>query len=261
MSNKTIQKAITPAAGKRLIGRAVSQRSDIAAVLEKGRLVILAGTTNGYVAEEILTRIGQGEDFDRRRFFRGVTLPANRSTTETGRIPDESAFPGDVVVIDGKWLPKVTIYDIVDDLKSGDIILKGANAVDVDRGRAAIYIGDPRAGTIGVGLQTVVGRRVRLILPVGLEKRVNSDLDRLARLVNAPETKGPRLLPVPGEVFTELEAISLLTGAEAALVAGGGVSGAEGSIWLAVSGSKPQLERAQTLLKEVSLEPNFDFLA
>ena len=33
--------------------------------------------------------------------------------------------------------------------------------------RAAVYIGDPKAGTIGVALQAAVGRRVRLILPVG----------------------------------------------------------------------------------------------
>ena len=257
MTTKTIQRPLTPAAGKRLIAKAVSRRTDVLSLLEKGRLVILGGTTNGYVAEEILRAIGQENGFDRKRFFRGVTLPPHMPTTDTGRLHDDGPFPGDVVIVDGKWESGVTIYDMVDDLRAGDMIIKGANAVDLHSGRAAIYIGDPKAGTAGVALQAVVGRRVRLLLPVGLEKRVAGDLDRLSALVNSPNATGPRLLAVSGEVFTELEAIAALTGAEAALVAGGGVCGAEGSVWLAVSGTDAALDTARRLFSEISPEPNF----
>lgn len=45
----------------------------------------------------------------------------------------------------------------------------------------------------------------------------------MAIRLNAPGANGPRLLPVTGEVFTELDAIKLLTGAEPELVAAGGV--------------------------------------
>ena len=110
-----------------------------------------------------------------------------------------------------------TIFDVVDDLREGDVILKGANAVDLIQRRAAILIGDPKAGTIGVSLQAAVGRRVRLILPVGLEKRVYGNLDELAAKMNEPGTQGPRLLPVSGEIFTELDAIALLTGASSSV--------------------------------------------
>ena len=91
-----------------------------------------------------------------------------------------------------------------------------------------------------MALQAVIGRRVRLIVPVGLEKRVAGDLDELTALINAPGAHGPRLLSLPGEVVTELEALALLTGASAQLVAGGGVCGAEGSVWLAFSGDPEQ---------------------
>jgi len=40
-------------------------------------------------------------------------------------------------------------------LKEGDIILKGANALDMSRRQAAILIGHPKAGTIGIVLQAV----------------------------------------------------------------------------------------------------------
>ena len=63
---------------------------------------------------------------------------------------------------------------------------------------------------------------------------------------------------MPGEVFTEIDAISFLTGAKAELIAAGGVCGAEGSVRLAVSGDTEQMEAAERLMKSVSLEPGFE---
>lgn len=249
---------LTPAAGKRLIGKGLAAHPMVSAVLEKGTLVIVAGTTNRCVAEEILASIGQAQDFNGKRFFRGITLPPARPTSDTGRLPDESKFPGDVVITDGSWQKGQTIFDVIDDLKKGDLILKGANAVDLVHKRAAILIGHPKAGTIGVGLPAVVGRRVRLILPVGVEKRIDGDLDSIAQKMNAPTAKGPRFLPVPGEVFTEIEALDLLTGATAQIVASGGVSGAEGSVWLGVDGTEEQMAKADSLLKTILSEPPFE---
>ena len=251
------QFALTPAAGKRLIGKATAQHPAVLAALQTGTLVIVAGTTNGYVAEEILTRLDAAGQFDRRRFFRGVTLPPAQVTTATGRLPDESRFPGDVVIVNGEWQSGQTIFDVADKLKEGDVILKGANARDLARRKAAILIGHPKGGTIAVALQAAVGRRVRLILPVGLEKRVAGDLDELARRLNAPGGKGLRLLPVAAEVLTELDAINQLTGASAELVAGGGIGGAEGSVWLAATGTPEQEEAVDALVKSVSVEPLF----
>jgi hypothetical protein len=253
------QFVLTPAAGKRLIGKAIIKHAAVAKALKKGTVVIVAGTTNGYVADEILSALGQAKAFQRNHFYRGIILPPSRSTTSTGRSYDESKFSGDVVIKNGECQKGKTIFDVVDDLREGDVILKGANAVDLIQRRAAILIGAPKAGTIGASLPAVIGRRVRLILPVGLEKRVYGSLDELASKMNEPGTQGPRLLPVPGEIFTELDAIALLTGAQAELVAAGGVSGAEGSVWLIVSGKPAQEKAAEALIKSVVAEPAFNF--
>jgi hypothetical protein len=253
------QFVITPAAGKRLIARALAVHPIVEAALRSRMIVIIAGTTNGYVVEEIFKSLGEDTDFCRQRFFRGVTLPPAQPTTEMGRLPDESAFPGDVVLEKGVWQKGKTIFDVVDDLKKDDLVLKGANALDLEQGRAAILIGHPKGGTIGTALQAIVGRRAQLILPVGLEKRVPGSLDQLSALMNAPEAQGLRLLPVPGLVFTEIDAIGLLTGSTADIVAGGGICGAEGSVWLAVSGTHEQVDRAVRLLKSVNAEPLFEF--
>ncbi|MGD0953116.1 MAG: hypothetical protein ABR985_12115 [Methanotrichaceae archaeon] len=69
------QFVLTPAAGKRLIAKALVAHPAIQTALKSGTVAIIAGTTNGYVAEEILASIGQSEGFSRRRFFRGIILP------------------------------------------------------------------------------------------------------------------------------------------------------------------------------------------
>lgn len=248
---------LTPAMGKRLIGKALAAHPAVRAACKDGTVVIIAGTTNGYAAEEILGGLGQADGFSRLRFFRGVTLPPSSPTTATGRLPDESSFPGDVVIRDGRWEKGKTIFDVIEGLKEGDVILKGANAVNLDSGLAGILIGHPQGGTVGAALQAVVGRRVRLILPVGLEKRVSCDLAELAVRLNTPGAHGPRLLPVAGEIITEIQAVEMLTGAKAELISAGGVHGAEGAVWLAVWGEDEQVQAAETLMKSVRDEPAF----
>ena len=241
------QFCVTTSMGKRLIGKAMAAHPTIKDVLEKGRLVIIAGTTNGYVAEEILESLDQAQGFSRVGFRRGLTVAPGAKAVKAD-------FPGDVVIIDGEWQKGQTIFDVEDDLKAGDVILKGANAFDL-YGQAAVQIGHPKGGTILAALAAVVGRRVQLIVPVGLEKRVFEDVNTLAERCNAPGAKGPRLLPMPGSIFTELDAISLMTGTEPSLIAAGGICGAEGSAWLGIEGTKEQIQAATELIKSVADEP------
>lgn len=247
---------ITPAAGKRLIAKALATHPTIQNTLKKGTLVLIAGTTNGYLAEEILNTVG-AEGFSRKRFFRGLTMPPNKRVTKEGRLADESQFPGDVVIVRGKWQKGKTIADIVDSLKEGDVIVKGANALDLTRKQAALLIGHPKAGTAGLSLPAVVGRRVKLIVAVGLEKRINGDLNVIAAKLNEPNAVGYRFLPLSGEVFTELDAFKLLCGVEAELIAAGGVNGAEGSCWIEIYGTKEQERIAQEVYASVASEPAF----
>jgi hypothetical protein len=248
---------ITPQAGKRLIAKTIAYHPAIVKALKNGTIVIVAGTTNGYVAEEILKTHKIANDFSRKHFFRGITMPPTKTVTAEGRLADESKFPGDVVIIKGVWQKEKTIADVINDLREGDVILKGANAVDLNHRQAAILIGHPKAGTIGLALPLVVGRRVRLIIPIGLEKRVNGDLNTIAEKLNAPGAQGYRLLPVPGEVFTELDAVKALTAADVELIASGGVCGAEGSCWIAVTGEEEQEAFAEQVIASVADEPPF----
>lgn len=78
-----------------------------------------------------------------------------------GRLGDGGSFPGDVVIRHGVWEKGLTIEDIASDLRSGDVIFKGANAVNPEAKQAAILIGSPTGGTISRCLQAVIGRWYR----------------------------------------------------------------------------------------------------
>ena len=49
---------MTPAAGKRLIAMALARHPQVVRAMERGTLLIVAGTTDGYVAEEALRALG-----------------------------------------------------------------------------------------------------------------------------------------------------------------------------------------------------------
>ncbi|MCL1976491.1 MAG: hypothetical protein FWG55_00020 [Candidatus Bathyarchaeota archaeon] len=249
---------VTSHAGKRLIGKALAVNPAVVNAAKNNTLVIIAGTTNGYIAEELLKNLNI-DGFSRKHFFRGLTLPPDMRLSAEGRLVDESHFSGDVIITKGVWQKGKTINDVVDSLKEGDIIIKGANALDLEHKQAALLIGHPKAGTIGVSLPAVVGRRVKLIVAIGLEKRVSSNLHLLAEKINTPDVSGYRLLPIPGQVFTELDAFTQLTGgASAELIAAGGICGAEGAVYLAVYGSQEQEKIAEKLFDQIATEPAFD---
>ncbi len=240
------QVTLTPAMGKRLIGMGMAQHPVIKNVLKKGTLVIIGGTTNGYVAEEVLKSMQKHEGFSRLGFRRGVTSPP-------GIDAPEIEFPGDVVIRDGEWLVGRTIQNTVKELVEGDVVLKGGNAYDGKQ--AAVQIGSDVGGTALLAVSAVIGRRIKLFVPIGLEKCVLEDVNTLASLCNAPGGEGPGFFALPGEPFTELDAIKLLTGADAHKLAGGGVYGAEGASWLIIDGSEKEVEAAFALIESLASEP------
>ncbi len=242
------QYLLTVAAGKRLIAKGIVRHDAVAAAMKKGTLVIVAGSTNGYVAQEALGAIGQAEGFSRRGFRRGVTVAP-------GAMVPKAELAGDVVIVNGQWQKGKQIFDVIDSMQAGDVVLKGGNALDLARRRAAVYIGHPMGGTIGAAIPAVIGRRVQLIVPIGLEKRVADDVHDLAAELNSPACQGPRMMVMPGPVFTELDAIGLLTGASARLVAAGGIYGAQGAVWIAVKGTESQLLAADEVMASVVSEP------
>ncbi len=245
-----IQFYLTPAAGKRLIAKGIAKLPEVRTALKEGTVLIIGGTTNAALAEELLTETGQTEGFDRRGFFRGITVPK-------GFKYEPALSIGDVVIKNGEWLKGKTVYDVSDSLTKGDIIFKGANAVNLEEDQAGVLLGSSDIGTAGPVLKAVYGRRVRLIVPVGVEKRVSAPMKTLSDVCNDPEATGLKFLPLPGEVFTEIQAIEFLTGTSAEILGGGGVCGAEGGCYFLAEGDEADIAELKKLISEVETEKPF----
>ena len=245
---KSAQYFLTPAAGKKLIAKAVVQRPDIKEALQNATILVIGGTTNAFVANTFLEALGADPVVTFPRFHRGVAVPPGAKLQQAEQL-------GDLVI--EKGVPRFSapneLPSVCAKLKAGDIILKGANALHLPTRTAAVLLGNTEnGGTVVEASKAVLSRRVKLILPVGVEKRVDTDLTELQTLVNDPEASGLRLFKAPGEAFTELDAIRLLTGAEAAIIASGAVNGGEGGVYLQVSGGDP--EKVRELIREVQNE-------
>jgi hypothetical protein len=244
--------SLTVSESKRLIAKGVAKLPCIQRAMEKGLVAVCKGTTNAYVLEELL-----GKPVEKTGYVLGATIPvkgAARASLLPGSIPE-------VVFRDGRPADDLpTIQDAFKVMKRGDIVIKGANALDYERKLAGVLIGHPEGGTVGSFAGRMHGRKFGLVIPVGLEKQVAGDL-RAAEvdlLSAGPERyTGPSLWLIHGEIVTEIEAIRLLVGAEAAQIGAGGIGRAEGAVWLMVKGPEEAVAAATALIEGLQGEPPF----
>lgn len=246
--SRTYTFMLTVSMGKRLIAKGLMSNPDVREAMMNHRLLIVAGTTNGYVAEEALKAIGDTTPFDKRTYRRGVTVAPGAKVT-----PGQAAF--DLLIDHGKAYFDRDVFAAAPELGADDMIMKGANALYLDGGEAGVLIGHPQGGTLIPITAAAIGRRVQLIVPIGVEKRVGRPIMELAGLTNPGQGDGPRLAPIPGTTYTELDAISDLCGADAEILASGGAMGAEGAVYFTVSDEEEKIETVKALVRELHEEP------
>lgn len=238
---------LTSSESKRLLGKAVAAMPEVKTALQQGRLIIGNGTTNAYVAEEILRH-----PVPKIRYAAGVIYDGKLSVTPAAeRLAPVCLEKGKVV--DQPWT------DFLMTFQAGDVFVKGANAVDPS-GMAGVLVHDKAGGTIGKALPVVAARGGHLIMPVGLEKLVPSVLE--ATRACRPETciasmgGAPALIAVANAtVVTEVEAFRILAGVEATLISAGGVDGSEGSVVLCLTGEAAAVRQAFALAESIKGEP------
>ena len=245
--------ALTVAESKRLIAKGVAALPEVRSAMAHGTLAIAKGSTNSYIVEEIL-----GHKIDKTAYITGITTP---SRPQTHPKLAEEKLP-DVVFRHGKRLEGVTVPQAVGEMTRGDVLIKGANALNYNERVAGILVGHPTGGTIGATYGTVISRGITLVIPVGFEKCVAESIAELAlRLGRGGEVISdgiPGLFPVTGLIVTEIEAVeTLVPGVKASVVAAGGICGAEGAVWLLVEGEREVVRRAADLIAAVQGEPPF----
>ena len=245
---------LTPPESKRLIGKAVAEMEEIKKAKKSGKMLIGHGSTNVYVAEEILGKKKLAELMKRDVYLSGVILRGTSCTTLGEEKPPILILNKGVVEP-----PGLTMADILRDFGPESVFIKGANAVDPE-GNAGVFVGHPEGGTIGWAMGTILAQGIQLIVPVGLEKLVPS-VKKAVALCGQQRfdySQGLRvgMIPLVGaKVITEIEALKILTGIESTHVASGGSSGSEGTVTLISEGEKGPMEKAIGLVESIKGEP------
>lgn len=238
---------LTSAESRRLIAKAVVQMPEMKAALETAYVILSGGTTNAYVAQELL-----GRDFKPGRFTAGINTNGLLCVTNPAdRIP----FP--VILHKGKEVKK-TIREALDDFHRETVVIKGANAIDPE-GNVGVITAGFDGGTVPQIIGTVTSQGLKLIVPVGLEKLVKS-------VKEASNSVGAKTLDYSmGADFgmfcitnatpvTEIEALKILFDVDAKHVASGGIGGSEGSVVLVITGDEPKVKAAIALLESIKGE-------
>jgi len=244
------QVVLTVSEGKRLIAKAVAQMPIVQRALADGTLIIAKGTTNTYVAEEI-----SGEPVPHGAYVYGRTYPAEGGK----KLPPVDAV-SEMVFVKGERQPDLPLAEAVKLLDPGDVVIKGANALDYEAQTAGVCIGSSTGGTSGTIMPYVVARKAHLVIPVGLEKQTAWPVMDIANKMREPvESLNdiPSMFLLTGHIVTEIEAIKLLSGASAFQATAGGIGGAEGAVRLILRGSKKQVEKGLQAVAGVRGEPPF----
>lgn len=241
---------LTVAESKRLIAKGLKKYPPVQEKLKNGYLLITKGTTNTYVAEEFINdTLLAGE------YVLGHILPASGSTEL-----DRSRERNEIVFKNGE-VQDAPYQEILKEMHEGDIIFKGANILNYKKGQAGVLIGHPTGGTTGNIAPVIEEKKLRLIIPVGLEKETSQDIDLLSGFSKIPQEqvqkKAPYVWSIKGELFTEIEAIKQFADVEAFHMASGGVGGAEGAVTLLIRGSKDEVQKALQLVESVQGEKAF----
>lgn len=233
---------LTPAESKRLIGKGAAALPEIKHAMMNGYLLIGRGSTNAYILEELLGEKIKKEAYTAGQVIKGVLCVLG---------PEERIKP--VIFHKGKAIEAEPV-SVLDKLAPGDILLKGANAID-HQGNVGVLMASPVGGTMGQFYLAMKARGLEIIYPVGLEKMIPSV--ELAAQFGGTLTLGKTIgalvgmaCVADGIAFTEIDAIESLFNVEAVHFASGGWGGAEGCVTLAVDGPDAEVKKCIKFMEQ-----------
>ncbi len=233
---------LTPAESKRLIGKGIASLPEVKDAVKNGYLLVGRGSTNAYILEEILGKKIRKEAYTAGQTIKGVLCVLG---------PDERIKP--MIFHKGKSI-EAEPASVLDKLSPGDILLKGANALD-HQGNVGVIMASPVGGTMGQFYMAMKARGLEVIYPVGLEKMVPS-VELAAQFggtLTLGKTIGARVgmaCVADGVAFTEIDALESLFDVDAVHFASGGWGGAEGCVTLVVEGPDAEVKKCIKFIEQ-----------
>lgn len=239
-----VQVTVTPNEAKRLIARAVSQMPLVRSALENGRILLKGGTTVSAVAEELAStelRISGRITQQGTKTVREISSGVHRVLLDRGKVRDADS--------------DAALDEVVVEMGEGDVLIMGANALDVER-RAAIMVAHPLGGAAARILPAITARGVTTIVAVGWEKLIPCLIEEALLAAGTQTTQlamgaAVGLVPVSGIVVTETDAVGMLAEVKTTVIGAGGVMGGEGSTTFVIQGERVEVKKAWEIVISV----------
>ncbi|MHA1668311.1 MAG: hypothetical protein ACTSUR_06590 [Candidatus Heimdallarchaeaceae archaeon] len=250
---------LTHSESKRLIARGIKKLPEVEDALKNHKIFIARGSTTAYVLEELLE-----ERIEKNLYVAGQMTGEKKDLYRFGSLKSEKRLK-EVIIEKGV---KREIEDLRKELQNfepGDLIIKGGNTLGVD-GIAGVYMADTEGGTIGAILPIALSRGVQILVPISLSRRIEDSVWELSKIlgnqaIEEDYTMGLPigLMPIPGEVFTELEAFDLLyPEVNVFQIGASGVGSGEGSLHFLLAGEENKVKKAyEDLVKLVKQEEEY----
>lgn len=229
------QFTLTVSESKEIIAWAISEMPEVKDALKNGKIVLKGGTTVSAVAEKLV-----GEPL----WISGRITPRGTKTSLRKKSQPHSILieKNDIRNIDRYW------NAILLELNKGDIVITGANALDVN-GNAAIMAAAPLGGKPINAISSLMVQGVEIIIAVGLEKLIPCSIKEAVIAAGQQSTDkalgcAVGLFHLIGKVITEKEAIEMLANVKCTIIGSGGILGAEGATTMVIEGSEKEVEKA-----------------
>jgi hypothetical protein len=253
------QVTLTPTESKKLLAKAVLEMGGVKKALKDGIVVIHPSSSTYFIRESLIGPSNDAIWLIGMIAPRGTCIEAKtQQAFEEDRyqeLTDPGNFPFSWVLKNGKPQEGLKLSDILDEMGSGDVYIKGVNAFD-SHGYVGVLMASLAGGTIGRALAAQRKKGFHMVYLTGLEKFVPSTIREVAKETGRNRIQDAlgipcHLLPIRGQPVTDIEAFDILTGATAIPVAAGGVGGAEGSITMIVKGEEREVRAAMAAVKEI----------
>lgn len=211
-----IQFTLTALQAKWMIAKGVCCLPSVKNAFEKGRIILKGGTTVSAVSEELVGR---------PLMISGRITP---SGTMGAPIPvDKPGQPHDLFIEQGQNISQIFDWShVMAQMRPGDCLITGANLFDI-HGDAALMCGAQFGGQGVTHMHCAWSEGFDVIIAAGLEKLIPG---RVADAVRAAGRRRPDksfgmavgLIPLMGEIITEVDAIKRLARVDCRVIGRGG---------------------------------------
>jgi len=237
------QVTLTVPESKLLIAKAIGSLPEVKNAARSGRIILKGGTTVSALSE----------------ILAGMPLRISGRVTPRGTTSAKEVIaehPHIVLIEKGKARNvDKTMVEEVAQLRRGDVVVIGANALDIN-GNAAMMAGAPLGGTPGKAISGMMAEGVHVIIAVGLEKLIPNSISEAVttagrKSVDAAYGMAVGLIPLIGRVVTEREALTIVGGVRCTVIGRGGISGAEGATTMVIEGDSENVKKALKIVETV----------